>query len=612
MSIQEFASFLSRIHPLDTLSRIDLETLSKSISLKTIKKNECIQDQGDNPTQLFFVKEGLIQESYNDEVICVYSNHEYFDPISLIENHSKNSFYALEVTTCYVLERNIFLELLHEHKELESYFFQSISAKLNNTIENQKNANLTNIMLAKVKDAQVHNAIIAPYDSTIFDAVTLIKKEQVPTLLLKDSKENIFIVTDSDFREKVILKKMSFDESVGQISSGNIVYINENEFLFHAYLLMSKHSIKRVVVRNDDNVIIGILDQISLSRFFATQTFSVSNEIEKAQTLAQLKNSSHSLLNIIKSLHEKGVKTSFISKLVNQLNRKIIDKVIQLTAPKELLGNYCFIVMGSEGRGEQIIKTDQDNALIINDKCTLNSMILDSYTHNLTEILVDFGFPRCDGNIMVSNSYWCRKNSDFKKLILKWVTNKTPDDFMNLAIFYDALCASGDMNLLNELKSYLFEVSSTSQTFYTHFTKVIMDFDIPLGFFNGFVYAKDKEHQDEIDIKKGGIFILVQSIRSLSLEHKIYRTNTIKRIIELEKIGILDHEFSQEIKEAFNFLNMIKLNAQIKDINQGKEVDNFINPKNLSSMEKDLLKDSFKIINQLKKKCELRYRLNYV
>jgi len=612
MSIQEFASFLSRIHPLGTLSRGDLENLSQSISIKTIQQHECIQSQGDTPTQLYFVKEGLIQESFNDEVICVYSNHEFFDPISLIENYSKNSFCALEESICYVLERNTFIELLHDHKELESYFFQSISTKLNNNISNQKNENLTNIMLSKVKDAHVHKAIIADFKSSIYDAVTLIKKEQVPTLLLKDEENNIFIVTDSDFREKVILDKMKFEESVGKISSSNIIYINENEFLFNAYLLMTKHSIKRVVVKNDENAIVGILDQISLSRFFASQTFSVSNEIEKSQNLAQLKSSSKSLLNIIKSLHEKGVKTTFISKLVNQLNRKIIDRVIKLTAPKELLGNYCFIVMGSEGRGEQIIKTDQDNALIINDKCTLDKRIISNYTHDLTEILVDFGFPRCDGNIMVSNSYWCRKKSDFKQQILSWVTHKTGDDFMNLAIFYDALCASGDMNLLNELKAYLFEVSSNSQTFYTHFTKIIMDFDIPLGFFNGFVYAKDKEHQNEINIKKGGIFILVQSIRSLSLEHKIYRTNTIKRIIELERIGVIETEFAEEIKEAFNFLNMIKLNAHLNDIILGKDVDNFINPKNLSSMEKDLLKDSFKIINKLKKKCELRYRLNYV
>ena len=266
--------------------------------------------------------------------------------------------------------------------------------------------------------------------------------------------------------------------------------------------------------------------------------------------------------------------------------------------------------MGSEGRGEQVIKTDQDNALIISDECTITNEVLAAYTNRLTEILVDFGFPLCDGNIMVSNPYWCRRFSAFKELIYSWFNNKTGDDLMNLAIFYDALCASGDIKLINKLKSYLFKISSDNQTFYTHFTKIIMSFNIPLGFFDGFVY--DKEHKDEIDIKKGGIFILVQGIRSLSLEHKLYRSNTIRRIQDLNGKGVLDDELSAELIEAFNLLSTIKLKSGLEKLDAGKTVDNYINPKNLTSMQRDLLKDSFKIVNKLKKKLENRYKLNYV
>jgi len=612
MSIHELTSFLSHIHPFDNLSRIELEELSSHLDIVYIKKNELVQEEGENPLNLFFIVKGLIQEKNRDDIISIYSTNEFFDPISLIENYSKNSFIALEESICYILPREFFIKKLHKNKILESYFFQSISQKLNANIANEKNKDLTNIMIAKVKDAQLHRAVIAPFNTSIFEAATIIKKEKVPTLLLKDKNNEIFIVTDSDFRQKVILNRMNYDDEVSKICTGNLVYVNENDFLFNAQLTMTKHGIKRVVVKNDKDIIVGILDQISLSSFFATHTFSVSNEIEKAQSLEELKIASSSLIKIIRSLNAKGVKIAFISKLINQLNRKIIDKVIKLTAPEQLIGNYCFLVMGSEGRGEQIIKTDQDNALIINDNCTIPDAILHHYTTKLTEILVDFGFPRCDGNIMVSNSYWCRKQKDFKNQIFDWVTNKTGDDFMNLAIFYDALCASGDINLINDLKAYLFKVCSDSQTFYTHFAKIIMSFDIPLGFFDGFVYAKDKEHKNEIDIKKGGIFILVQSIRSLSLEHKIYRTNTIRRIIELEEVGILDKEFSAELIEAFNFLNTIKLHSHLEKIDTRKEVNNFISPQNLNSMEKDLLKDSFKIINKLKKKLENRYKLNYV
>ncbi|WP_321777825.1 putative nucleotidyltransferase substrate binding domain-containing protein [Sulfurimonas sp.] len=610
MSAHELTTFLENIHPFDNLSQIELNDFSQNLDVIYYKKDEIIQKEGENPSFLYFIIKGLVQEkTKSEEVVSLYSINEFFDPISIIKNQSENCFVAIEETICYALPKDLFKDTLYKNKQLEGYFFQSISQKLNSYIANKKNRDLANIMIAKVKDAKVHRAIFAPFDTTIFDAATIIKKEKVPTLLLKDSKGEVFIITDSDFRQKVILNRMDYDDKVSKISTGNLICVNENDFLFNAQLTMTKHGIKRVVVKDDNDVIVGILDQMSLSSFFATHTFSVSNEIANAETLEELKHASFSIIKIVRSLNAKGVRIGFISKLINQLNRKIIDKAILLTAPKELLGNYCFLVMGSEGRSEQVIKTDQDNALIIRDDCSISKDVLDKYTKELTEIIVDFGFPRCEGNIMVSNPYWTRTVSEFKDLIYSWITKKSGDDFMNLAIFYDALCASGDVELIKELKAYIFKVCSDSQMFYTNFAKVIMSFDIPLGIFDGFVY--DKNHKDEIDIKKGGIFILVQSIRSLSLEHKLYRSNTLRRIIDLEEKGVLDSEFAAELSEAFNFLNTIKLNSHLEQLDSGHEVDNFISPKNLSRMDKDLLKDSFKIINKLKKKLEYRYKLNY-
>ncbi len=113
----------------------------------------------------------------------------------------------------------------------------------------KKNKELANLMIAKVKDANVHRAVTVPFNTSIFDAVTTIKKEKVPTLLLKDEDENIHIVTDSDFREKVILNRMDFDDSVGKLSNPVTMYVSENDFLFNAQLQMTKHGVKRMVVK---------------------------------------------------------------------------------------------------------------------------------------------------------------------------------------------------------------------------------------------------------------------------------------------------------------------------------------------------------------------------
>ncbi|MCT7444786.1 putative nucleotidyltransferase substrate binding domain-containing protein [Aliarcobacter cryaerophilus] len=611
--MQEQKKFISNIHPFNNLNTFELDDLVEDLDIVYFKANSIVQAQDSNPEFLYFVLKGLIQEINDDEVLSVYSKGEIFDSVSLIKNHSKNSFVAIEESICYALKKERFMQILSSNQQLENYFFQSISDKLNNNILNEKNKDMANIMIAKVKDAKVHKAVVVDTNKTIFEAAKIIKQEKIPTLLLKDEDGEMYIVTDSDFRQKVILNRMDYDDFVVKIASKGLIYINEDDFLFNAQLQMAKHGLKRVVVKNDHDEIVGILDQISLSSFFATNTFAVSNQIINAETLDELKEASHSFIKIIKSLNAKGVKIEFISKLINQLNKKLLDKLYKILAPKELIGKSCLVVMGSEGRAEQILRTDQDNALIISDDCSISEEKLREFTHLFTETLVDFGFPRCEGNIMVSNPYWCRKQSDFKELIYEWVNSPSGDNFMNIAIFYDALCVSGDIEIIKELKNYLFKISSNSQSFYTNFARVINSFDVPLGFFDGFVFnSKDEKHKDEIDIKRGGIFIIVQGIRSLSIQNRVLNTNTIKRINSLKELKVLDDESAKELIMAFNILNSLKLKASLEKLDKKEKIDNFVNPNRLTIMEKDLLKDSFKIVNRLKKRLENHFKLNYV
>ncbi len=611
--MQEQKKFISNIHPFNNLNTFELDDLVEELDIVYFKANSIVQAQDSNPEFLYFVLKGLIQEINDDEVLSVYSKGEIFDSVSLIKNHSKNSFVAIEESICYALKKERFMQILSSNQQLENYFFQSISDKLNNNILNEKNKDMANIMIAKVKDAKVHKAVVVDTNKTIYEAATIIKQEKIPTLLLKDEDGEMYIVTDSDFRQKVILNRMDYDDLVVKIASKGLIYINEDDFLFNAQLQMAKHGLKRVVVKNDHDEIVGILDQISLSSFFATNTFAVSNQIINAETLEELKEASHSFIKIIKSLNAKGVKIEFISKLINQLNKKLLDKLYKILAPKELIGKSCLVVMGSEGRAEQILRTDQDNALIISDDCSISEEKLREFTHLFTETLVDFGFPRCEGNIMVSNPYWCRKQSDFKELIYEWVNSPSGDNFMNIAIFYDALCVSGDIEIIKELKNYLFKISSNSQSFYTNFARVINSFDVPLGFFDGFVFnSKDEKHKDEIDIKRGGIFIIVQGIRSLSIQNRVLNTNTIKRINSLKELKVLDDESAKELIMAFNILNSLKLKASLEKLDKKEKIDNFVNPNRLTIMEKDLLKESFKIVNKLKKRLENHFKLNYV
>ena len=345
--------------------------------------------------------------------------------------------------------------------------------------------------------------------------------------------------------------------------------------------------------------------------FFASHTHSTSRLIEDANDMAELKSASEKFIRTIRVLYEKGMKVRHISKLISALNHKLFNKLFELTAPKVLLENSCLIIMGSEGRGEQILRTDQDNALILDNNILIEKEELEEFTKGFTQNLLDFGYPLCDGNIMVSNPFWVKKVDDFKDTIFNWIHKPSAENFMNLAIFYDGTAVSGDAKLLDTLKEYLFDIANQSDSFYTFFAKPTLMFETPLGFFSDFVVDNDT-HKDELDLKKGGIFPIVHGVRSLALQKGIKGTNTVERLKELNKMQVLDDEFSKEIAEAFNYFLTLRLKFRLLKIDSRTELDNYINPLKLSTLERDLLKDSFKIVNKFKKFVTYHFKLNNI
>ncbi|PID47264.1 MAG: cyclic nucleotide-binding protein [Proteobacteria bacterium] len=612
MSILEQKSFIKSIYPFNHLDEGQLDEFAKNMDIVYFKEDQIIQKKGQEPEFLYFILKGLVEEANENELSFVYSKGEIFSHISLIENYSKYTFRAKQECICYTLPKKIFLNILHVNEKLESYFFQSIAEKLNNSSIQEKNKTLADMMLSKVKDAKIHKVVITDSNISIFEAAKIIKDEKIPTLLIRDEDGKLHIVTDSDFRQKVILNRMDFDEKIITIASEGLVYIYEDNFLFDAQFKMSKYGLKRLVVKDKNEKITGIIDQISLTSFFSTNTFTISNQIQNAKSVDDLKEVSKEFLQIIKSLYVKGVKIEFITKLINQLNQKMLDKLYRLTAPDELFENSCLIVMGSEGRAEQVVKTDQDNGIILDDNFEMDEKKLRDFANQFSQTLQDFGFPKCDGNIMISNPFWCKKQKEYKKDLYDYINNPNPQNFINIAIFYDALHISGEKNLLKNLTAYMYDMLDNSDIFYSHFAKIITNFDVPLGFFDGFVYSSKDEHKNELNIKKGGIFIIVHGVRSLAIEHKITSTNTIKRIKKLGELGILEDDFTKDLIMAFNFLLNLKLTFQLEKISKKEPIDNYINPQHLSSMQKDLLKDAFKIVNEFKKFLSYHFRLNYV
>lgn len=605
MSIQDQQAFLSNIHPFQVLSPEQMETCIKHMDIAYYPKDSVLINPEKIPNYFFIIIKGSVYEYSNENIVVMdYHHQDSFDSNSLIYGKCSNTFKVHEDLICYELEKNTFLKLIELNQQFKDYFLKDLVNKIQTLKDKEYTSELSSFMIAKVEDTLIHEACIIDEDTKLIDAIQKSMEYKTSSIIVKRKNGDYGIITDSLLKIKVLLEGRDLTIPVKDIAIFPLLTVNNDDYLFEALTILIKKNIKRIGVTNNRGEMIGILEQIDVLSHFANHTYVVDSKIKKAKNIEDLKTASKALLNIIKSLHAKGVKVNHISNLIGQLNTKVYQKLYELVLPKELRTDACFIVMGSEGRNEQIIKTDQDNALVVKDGVDVEQYR--PYMEQITKHLVDFGYPLCEGNIMVSNPFWCKTVSEYKSETARWIEAPGMQNYMDLAIFFDSFAVAGNKELLINLKDDLFNKLHDKDVFMAYFAKATLTFDTP----NTVTNIMTKSHN--IDIKKVAVFPIVQGIRSLALRERIRETTTVKRIKILEDRKIIEKNKAAELLEAFDVVNTLRLKSQLDDIQDGKKINNEIDTHTLGKIERDLLKDSFKIVNEFKKFITYTFRIDKI
>jgi CBS domain-containing protein len=397
----------------------------------------------------------------------------------------------------------------------------------------------------------------------------------------------------------VVLNRMTIDQPVGPIAHFNIVSLDESDFVFMALLEMTKGNKRRIAVRRGAEFV-GVLEDIDLLGFLAGNAQVIAGRIDRATAVGDLKTAAREISDQIRVLRRQDVRVEVISEIVSDLNRRLFDKTFQLTAPPELREKSCLIVMGSEGRGEQTMRTDQDNGLILSE--AVDSAMLDTFRARFTQSLEDFGFPPCPGNVMVRNPVWSKPLSEYLSDFRLWTSLPDENAHMNVAIFYDAVAVSGDRALLDEAKQALIASVSNERAYLARFAMAVEAFETPIGLFNNLIASQG----GALDLKKGGIFPIVHGVRSLSLEHGYLETGTVDRIRRLGEDGVIREQFAGDLKQAFHFLSSLRLDGQIEE-EKGRGA--LVKPSELTSVERDLLRDAFKVVKSFREILRRHFNL---
>lgn len=420
--------------------------------------------------------------------------------------------------------------------------------------------------------------------------------------ILVSSPNGVGIFTQTDVCHAITKQADFATTCVKDYSRFNLYTIHESHDLSEALITMISKSVHRLPIVNDAGEITGVIGQTELLNYLTNHSQLITQRIDQAQNLDEVLVGVEMIGTFIRQQNQSGMKVHVIGRIVQSLNIHVFTKVWQLIAPPAVIDNTCLIVMGSEGRGEQIMRTDQDNALIIRDG--FDDPNLPTYAQAFNDALLKLGYPYCDGNIMITSPTWRKSLTDFKAQVSTWMGATGGEMMIHFATLMDAHPVCGDVALFYELKSHCqHAVRHAHANFINRFAAPTIQVATTEGFWQKFTGGKDSD----IDLKKAGIFPIVHGVRALALEYGIDETSTRLRLRQLASQKVIDEKIAQNITEALEFFLSKRLAVSLTTDDKSARK---VNPNTLSALERDLLKESLAVVKYFKGFITRHYRLD--
>ncbi|HEX9082998.1 MAG TPA: DUF294 nucleotidyltransferase-like domain-containing protein, partial [Holophagaceae bacterium] len=319
-------------------------------------------------------------------------------------------------------------------------------------------------------------------------------------------------------------------------------------------------------------------------------------------------------VTVIGALLREGLRSANLVRLISELNDRVVRKVLEL-AERELGPPpvpYCWLALGSEGRKEQTFRTDQDNALVYADPRETQRERVVEYFRRFTVLvrngLIRCGFEPCPANCMASNPDWCQPLSVWKGYFAGWLSEPTPKAVLHSQIFLDFRPLYGDETLAWELREHLGRLMTEYPTFLGFLANILVQNRPPLGFFGAVTGERSGEHKDRLNLKLKGLAPLVDLARLCALERGVRAVSTLDRLEALRGSPSLLADLVDELIDAFEFLVLLRIHHQYRQLEAGQPIDTFIRLEALSHLERQSLKNAFRLVQKAQDRVMDRYK----
>jgi CBS domain-containing protein len=471
---------------------------------------------------------------------------------------------------------------------------------------------------AKAAEAQLHQNTLGALcrrppisvtpDTPLRQALQIMDDRRVGSILIvQPSGQLVGILTRYDLLKRVVLAEIDLNVPVCEVMTSSLKTLDAQDTIEAAASLMMQASIRHVPVL-DNGALVGLVSERDL---FGFQRFSLGNigaEIRAAATLDALVVAASHIRQYAKNLLSQGVTGHRLTSLVSYLNDTLTDQLIKITMPEYGVeqSQFCWLALGSEGRQEQTIATDQDNALVLADDTSDEAMQnFLAFARAVNEGLDACGFPLCKGNVMASNPHYCRRQADWLKRCASWIDGGSPQDLLDSSIFFDFREIAGNPELVQPMQTYVAQAARQTPRFIAFLANNAMTWKVALTMFGGLDTDKIAG-QPAIDMKMHGTALVVDFARIYALAHGITQRNTKDRLEAVATALGLGDSGAADWVSTFEFLQSLRLRAQMQDPPLGGN-PNAIAIASLSKVDQVILKAAFNVMRAMQSRLKLDY-----
>lgn len=611
----EVREFLAQRPPFNSLSEAQLDTLTRQVQIRYLRRGNPFPAPECQDSYLYLVRTGAIEcRDAEGELISKLGEGDlHTDACQLLQLGPGSVNKVVEDCLLYLLPCETIKQLSRNHPPFARYLTDSLRDRLKKAVNETRETFSTDLASLSLPVSQLLGRDVAELEQgmSIRQAAQCMTEQRTSSAMILDQGRIIGLLTDRDIRSRCVAEGLSPNEPVSLIMTRAPQVITPQTLIIDAINLMSRLQIHHLPVVEQGRPL-GMVTATDLTRYQSGNSAYLSADITKAESIERLATVCARLPDLQLQLANAGASAQQIGDAVSAITDALTQRLIELA--EDALGpppvRYAWLAGGSQARREQTSHSDQDNALLLADdyRPADHSDYFTELAKRITDGLNTCGFVYCPGNAMASNPEWRQPLATWRKLFDTWIHQPEPRALMLSSIFFDLRVVHGDAALFDQLQQHVLPQCQSNQIFIAYLAANALKHRPPLGFFRTFVLVHDGEHDDTLDLKHRGIVPITDIARVLALSAGIGAVNTRERLQQCREQGALGREMADNLLDALEYIALLRIRHQAGQIRRGEAADNYVPPKALSELEREYLKDAFKVIRTMQELLETRYQ----